>query len=90
MTLAGVAHQTGIAGILATAASSIIDPQTVEQIGSIPLGVAALLVTAYAVHTSYKASIRSSEAQEKSAEAVRSLAEKLGGCPHNTHGKNVE
>ena len=88
MSMHVVAHDIGVGGILATATAAAIDPSVIETLGSLPIGVAALLLAAYAVHTAYRQAVRSSEAQEKSAEAVRKLAEQLSERPCIRHKGN--
>jgi MinD-like ATPase involved in chromosome partitioning or flagellar assembly len=88
MTIAGAAYYTGVTGIVATAASAVIDPGTLKELGSLPIGIASLLVAAYAVHTAYRQALRSSEAQERAAKAVQELATKLAERPCIRHREN--
>jgi MinD-like ATPase involved in chromosome partitioning or flagellar assembly len=88
MSMSATAYHLGVGGIIGTAGAAVINPDAIRSLGSLPIGVAALLLAAYAVHTAYRQAVRSSEAQENSAQAVRELAEKLSERPCIRHRAN--
>ncbi len=88
MTLASIAHATGVTGAVAVAVGGVLSASAWEKIASLPLGIASLAVATYAVHTAYRSSIRSSEAQERTAKAMQDLASRLSERPCIRHRDN--